>query len=1415
MKKTACFSLLLVSFFVMQFCVAEAGATVRIMPLGDSITMGSSSGAVPNDNAHYVSYRKALSDELLAAGYDVDFVGSLNSGAEVFGTIEPADHEGHPGWTDDQLLNGLPEQPQDGNLLEWVLDHQPDVILLHVGTNSPQTSADNVEAILEEIDYYSEDVWVILARIVNRNCSIADPPCSEGATTSTFNNNLEAMAQNRIGSGDKIIIVDMEYDAGINYNLYPAGDMFDNLHPFATGYAKMAGVWFDALDQALPLVAGTNVTLDRIEISGPGNVSENSSSDYYCRAFYTNGTSRLVRANTWNENSASASISNLGRLTASEVSSNQPIAIQTSYTEGTVTANATFNVVIADTGPPPLVSGISQNGSVAQGEWVYYRIDASASDSQIVIELTNLSADVDLYVQAGAQPTLTSYYCRPYLGSTAAETCTLTNSGAATWFVGVHGYRAGSFTIRAILTGGGTGSPVTLEAGYSVDVKNDGTKYYHDGNDWVGRSSTGVLRAVNLWDISGINPAWDITAVEVRFYTESKTGSTGALSAVRYGSSHGEDDPRSDSGALVYSKSGGTAYASLPEPSSGSWTGWVNLGDVAAADIEWCRDNGRTIWSVGLKASSAVEGGTTVRHVDLSEDNEALNAELRITYTQTSPSNSAPTAVIDSISPNPASAGQTVSFTGHGVDSDGSVAAYSWTSSINGNLGSASSFSTAGLSAGTHTISFRVQDDDGAWSSLVTRSLTVNSTSNSAPTAVIDSISPNPASAGQTVSFTGHGVDSDGSVAAYSWTSSINGNLGSTSTFSSASLSAGTHTISFTVQDNAGVWSSAATASLTVTSGAGSQVALEAGYSVDVKNDGTKYYHDGNDWVGRSSTGVLRAVNLWDVSGINPAWDITAVEVRFYTESKTGSTGALSAVRYGSSHGEDDPRSDSGALVYSKSGGTAYASLPEPSSGSWTGWVNLGDVAAADIEWCRDNGRTIWSVGLKASSAVEGGTTVRHVDLSEDNEALNAELRITYTQTSPSNSAPTAVIDSISPNPASAGQTVSFTGHGVDSDGSVAAYSWTSSINGNLGSASSFSTAGLSAGTHTISFRVQDDDGAWSSFATRSLTVNSTSAQETETIFVALGYRPAANVNSKTELEALLEAMGAYWDGDSGAWIYVNQNLNKEFAIHIIQDQQSLKEALQTEGAHVVFQGHSNYGLGPVFATTSEIEDQYIDDVYYIDDPKILNISSKWISVAVDEIQTDHTFPDWLPIFRDGTNGILPFAFNDPRGNPPYNYYISYRIEGDPNLYKAESAKFGAIQRFPDSGKPAWFSPDGRAPDPNNPNESIYYIVNTAPNATTHYRRKTVLFRKDLEIPQANLKYKRLMYDSCNSGNYFLDTFNRGFAFYTVSNSDLLGFNAYLKAYLEGKSNHEIWTIVQGYDPVYDYYDFNKLPTEQ
>lgn len=79
-----------------------------------------------------------------------------------------------------------------------------------------------------------------------------------------------------------------------------------------------------------------------------------------------------------------------------------------------------------------------------------------------------------------------------------------------------------------------------------------------------------------------------------------------------------------------------------------------------------------------------------------------------------------------------------------------------------------------------------------------------------------------------------------------------------------------------------------------------------------------------------------------------------------------------------------------------------------------------------------------------------------------------------------SNQPPTAVIDSVTPTEVAYGDRVTFIGHGVDADGSIVAYVWKSSIDGELSNSASFETSSLSQGTHTVWFKVQDDKGIWS-----------------------------------------------------------------------------------------------------------------------------------------------------------------------------------------------------------------------------------------------------------------------------------------------------------------------------------------------
>jgi len=79
------------------------------------------------------------------------------------------------------------------------------------------------------------------------------------------------------------------------------------------------------------------------------------------------------------------------------------------------------------------------------------------------------------------------------------------------------------------------------------------------------------------------------------------------------------------------------------------------------------------------------------------------------------------------------------------------------------------------------------------------------------------------------------------------------------------------------------------------------------------------------------------------------------------------------------------------------------------------------------------------------------------------------------------NQPPIAHIDSVSATQVVPGETVAFSGHGIDPDGKVVAYRWRSGIDGELSTSQSFQTSSLSVGNHTIWFRVQDDKGEWSS----------------------------------------------------------------------------------------------------------------------------------------------------------------------------------------------------------------------------------------------------------------------------------------------------------------------------------------------
>jgi lysophospholipase L1-like esterase len=252
---------------------------LRIMPLGDSIThgMGVTGG-----------YRTDLWQYLRADGMAVQFVGSEYGGPAALGD---RDHEGHPGWEIGQI---------DRRVTGWLRTYQPDVVLLHIGTNDVLhgRSADaalRLRTLLAHITATVPGAEVYVAQII---------PLRALGLDSRVRRYNRGVARVAAAAGPHVHLVDM------HSVVEPADLLGDGIHPDGGGFSKMAARWYAALRSAPmrrveaenPLRATVNDG-ERLKISsasGGGMVGYLTGADSFVRfsvAVATAGRYRLyVRA---------------------------------------------------------------------------------------------------------------------------------------------------------------------------------------------------------------------------------------------------------------------------------------------------------------------------------------------------------------------------------------------------------------------------------------------------------------------------------------------------------------------------------------------------------------------------------------------------------------------------------------------------------------------------------------------------------------------------------------------------------------------------------------------------------------------------------------------------------------------------------------------------------------------------------------------------------------------------------------------------------------------------------------------------------------------------------------------------------------------------------------------------------------
>ena len=191
---------------------------LKIMPLGDSITYGTG-------DLSYGGYRNLLGVLLTTDGYSIDFVGSQKNGD---GVIPDPDNEGHPGWRISNIKQGIDSE-------NWLETYQPDIILLHIGSNDLRNGnqvyvRDSLSVLLDDILARLPKTYIIVAQII---------PTRWGADS---NNHLynDAIPGIVAAKGTRVSIADMR-------NILSKKDFLTLYHPNAGGYDKMAHAWESAI----------------------------------------------------------------------------------------------------------------------------------------------------------------------------------------------------------------------------------------------------------------------------------------------------------------------------------------------------------------------------------------------------------------------------------------------------------------------------------------------------------------------------------------------------------------------------------------------------------------------------------------------------------------------------------------------------------------------------------------------------------------------------------------------------------------------------------------------------------------------------------------------------------------------------------------------------------------------------------------------------------------------------------------------------------------------------------------------------------------------------------------------------------------------------------------------------------------
>jgi subtilisin family serine protease len=84
------------------------------------------------------------------------------------------------------------------------------------------------------------------------------------------------------------------------------------------------------------------------------------------------------------------------------------------------------------------------SSSSAGAAWKYYFVDLADGSTDLLVELSNLSADADLYLRHGAKPDRTNHDCASREGWIVPDHCAIPSPAAGRWWIGVNNFATGT-----------------------------------------------------------------------------------------------------------------------------------------------------------------------------------------------------------------------------------------------------------------------------------------------------------------------------------------------------------------------------------------------------------------------------------------------------------------------------------------------------------------------------------------------------------------------------------------------------------------------------------------------------------------------------------------------------------------------------------------------------------------------------------------------------------------------------------------------------------------------------------------------------------------------------------------------------------------------------------------------------------